>query len=472
MTRRQKCPPLPRRDFLRRTAAVGSLTGLGLCSHLVHAAPAASQIEVGEGTVDTTPPLGIEMAGFHREPGNERRITGIRRPTAVRALVLKHGDTRAAIVSADICAVSPEFAAQVQRRVSDRVGIPASGVRVMATHTHSMPSFRFCRQWGAIPPDYMAKVQDDIVEAVALAQADLAPAELRVGNARVVGGNFNRTTPTWKTDEQFDHQATDADRWLDTMLHVLLFERAADKQDLLWYHFSAHPVCYTDDNAGPDWPGLVTERVKNEQNLVPSFLQGHCGDVNPGDGNPWLGVPEKVAEAVHAGIKRALDEAKPVKVDLLRFKTARIQLPLDIPLFLARLEQYQKDPSKCTSGSYVDARFAADWAESAARWDPNRTTVAASICALQMGSVGMLFHPAELYSCYGLSIRRDSPLEKTLVVGYTDDCIGYLPDPNAYKAGEYAALTVPGILDLPPFTPEAGRQLTAAAVGLLREVAG
>jgi neutral ceramidase len=134
------------------------------------------------------------------------------------------------------------------------------------------------------------------------------------------------------------------------------------------------------------------------------------------------------------------------------------------------LEQYQNDPSKCTGGSYVDARFAADWAESAAKWPPERTKLSFPVSALQLGSVGMLFHPAELYSCYGLTIRRDSPLDHTLVVGYTDDIIGYLPDPNAYKAGEYAALTVPGILDLPPFTPQAGRVFTRAALQLLRDV--
>jgi len=471
MTQHQTNTCLARRDFLRQTIGLGSLTGLGLWTRLSHAAASSSVIEAGEGTVDTTPPLGIEMAGFHRSPGNERRITGIRQPTAARALVLKHGDARAAIVSLDICAVSRQLADRVRQSVADRVGIPASAVHISATHTHSMPTFRYCRQWGAIPPEYMAKVEEDVVRAVEIAKDDLAPAEMHLGRERVVDGNFNRTTSRWKTDEQFDSDSSDSERWLDTMLHVLLFERAANKPNLLWYHFSAHPVCYTDDNAGPDWPGLVAEKTRNEENLTPSFLQGHCGDVNPGGGNPWLGVPEKVADAVHAGLKQALNEAKPVKVDAMRTQCAEIQLPLDIPLFQARLEQYLKDPSKCSGGSYVDARFAADWAASAAKWDPARTTLSVPIAALQLGSVGMLFHPSELYSCYGLTIRRDSPLEHTLVVGYTDDLIGYLPDPNAYKAGEYAALTVPGILDLPPFTPEAGRRLTAAAVGLLRETA-
>ena len=58
----------------------------------------------------------------------------------------------------------------------------------------------------------------------------------------------------------------------------------------------------------------------------------------------------------------------------------------------------------------------------------------------------------------------------TLVVGYADGVIGYLPDPNAYKAREYAAIVVPKIVDYPPFTPTAARQFTAAALALLKTV--
>jgi hypothetical protein len=56
------------------------------------------------------------------------------------------------------------------------------------------------------------------------------------------------------------------------------------------------------------------------------------------------------------------------------------------------------------------------------------------------------------------------------VVGYTDGFIGYICDPKAYKAGEYAALTVPKIVDNPPFLPSAGRQMTSAALALLRKM--
>jgi hypothetical protein len=333
-----------------------------------------------------------------------------------------------------------------------------------------MPTFRFFRQWGAISPEYMERVEGAVVQAVERAKADLAPAELYVGNGRAVDGNFNRTTRTWKTDKDFTADSTDETRWLDTRVHVMRFDRAGAKRNLLWYHFSAHPVCFTDGNAGPDWPGLVEKLVLEKHKVSAAFLQGHCGDVNPGGGKPWLGEPDKVAEAVSAAIGRALDGAVPVPVESIGHVAAQCELSLDIERFKAQLAEYRTDPSGCTRGPWVDAGFAADWFKGASRWDLDRHKLAAPISALRLGNCGLVFHPSELYSYYGLAVGRSSPLEQTMVVGYTDAFVGYLPDPNAYKAGEYAAITVPKICDLPPFKPEAGREFAAAAGRLLKEI--
>ena len=105
----------------------------------------------GEGVVDITPPLGIEMGGFHRPPGKERRIKSIRQPAAVRALVVQFGETQVAICSLDVAAVGQEMAVRVRNEVARQTGIPASNVRVCATHTHSMPGFCFLRQWVRSP---------------------------------------------------------------------------------------------------------------------------------------------------------------------------------------------------------------------------------------------------------------------------------------------------------------------------------
>ena len=104
--------------------------------------------------------------------------------------------------------------------------------------------------------------------------------------------------------------------------------------------------------------------------------------------------------------------------------------------------------------------------------DLRQTHLPATLSAVRLGELAILFHPAELCSCYGLAIRRDSPLRNTLVVGYTDGIIGYLADPKAYQAQEYEAVTVPKILDYPPFTPTAARQLTTAGVAMLKKLVG
>lgn len=136
------------------------------------------------------------------------------------------------------------------------------------------------------------------------------------------------------------------------------------------------------------------------------------------------------------------------------------------------IDEYRRDPSKCASGPWVDAGFAADWYAGNEHRDHNVKSLPITLGAIRLGPVGMLFHPGELYSFYGLAIRRDSPLKDTLVIGCADGSIGYVPDPKAYEAGEYSAIVVPKIVDLPPYQPTAAREMTAAAVELLKETMG
>src|SRR5437667_1923458 len=116
-------------------------------------------LEAGESIADISPPLGIELAGFHKPPGKERKITGVRQPTAARALVLRSQKSQTAIVVLDVLGFGSDFAQRVQRQVARQTGIPATQVRVCATHSHSAPSLMFLRQWGAVSKDYNQLVE-------------------------------------------------------------------------------------------------------------------------------------------------------------------------------------------------------------------------------------------------------------------------------------------------------------------------
>jgi hypothetical protein len=424
----------------------------------------------GEGIVEITPQLGIEMAGFHRAPGKERRIAGIRQPTCARALVLRRGKSQLAIVSLEIIGVSRAFAQRAQNIVARKTGIATAHIRICATHSHSTPSLLFMRQWGAVSELYQDFVLDKIVEAVELAKRDLAAADMYVGSERVVNGNFNRTSKIWKTDEKFDSASKDTERWLDTALHVLYFLREEPKKSLAWYHFSAHPVCYSDDKAGPDWPGLVAQKLKLRDDLNPAYLQGHAGDVNPGPGQTFTGDPEQVSEAVYSALHHAINHSIRVVPDPIRLAHSDVRVPLDSAELKRELERYKDNPGQCNQGEWVDANFAKSWFDHASTWK-NKNNLKTPMTALRLGDTALLFHGAELYTYYGLKIRLDSPFPATLVVGYTDDLIGYLPDATAYKAREYAAVVVPKILGFPPFTPLAAAEFAARATALLKKLA-
>src|SRR5260370_9146774 len=113
-------------------------------------------LEAGEGTVEITPPLGIELAGFHKPPGKERIITGIRQPTAARALVLRANNTRAAIISLDVLGFSADFAKRINRRVPKLTCIPASNVPACCTHTRTPPALQSLRHWVASSPAHIS----------------------------------------------------------------------------------------------------------------------------------------------------------------------------------------------------------------------------------------------------------------------------------------------------------------------------
>lgn len=422
-------------------------------------------LKAGEGISDITPPKGVELAGFHKPPGQERTTKGVRQPTHARALVLEANGQRCCIVSIDVLGFDADFATILKQAISKSCRIPVKFIRITASHSHSTPTLVFLRQWGAVSFAYKVAVQRQAERAAMLAVEDLAEASLYYGKQTVIGGNFNRTAKTWKTEDQFTSTSTDSERWLDRSLQVLNFVRDRPKKSIVWYHFSAHPVCYTDELSGPDWPGLVASRFKEQDGgVLPGFLQGHIGDVNPGDGKVWLGNPEEVSENIYKVLHHATNHSELIPVKKISARTFDAVIPCDMKIVRQQVATYEREPENCTKGEWVDAGFAKDWYESARRWK-NRNTLGTSLSLLKLGDLNLVFHAAELYSFYGLQITRAFP-GPTLLVGYTDDFVGYVTDSAAYEKREYAAMVVPKILGLPPFTPQAGREFAKQAIRL------
>src|SRR6476659_9275246 len=76
-----------------------------LVSGCKHTAPETSDtagIQIGAAEIDITPPIGHRMAGYF----DERLATGVHDPLKAKAIVMKQGDERIALVFCDLVGVS------------------------------------------------------------------------------------------------------------------------------------------------------------------------------------------------------------------------------------------------------------------------------------------------------------------------------------------------------------------------------
>ena len=70
--------------------------------------------------------------------------------------------------------------------------------------------------------------------------------------------------------------------------------------------------------------------------------------------------------------------------------------------------------------------------------------------------------PCELFSELGVAIKRRSPAAVTVVVGYTDGALWYVPTRAAFDEGGYE------VVDACRVAPGAGEELVDRVVDLLR----
>ena len=100
--------------------------------------------------------------------------------------------------------------------------------------------------------------------------------------------------------------------------------------------------------------------------------------------------------------------------------------------------------------------------------------VRAEVQALRIGPIAILGLPGEIYSSIGRAIKDASPVTapRTLVAGWTNDSVGYVPDRSAYGVASYEADTAARWYGHPaPWAPEAGNLLCDAALRALNRVA-
>ncbi|NIA16510.1 MAG: hypothetical protein GWP08_20815 [Nitrospiraceae bacterium] len=447
-----------------------------------------SNMQTGFARRSITPPLGTQMCGYF-EPHVAREIIT---PLYANAAVF-HGSNghTAALVSCDVLFISRESVERVRAAVEAQCELPASAVLIAATHNHTGPATDAV--FDAQPdPVYIALLETRIVEAVAAAQAALAPVSLQFSTSIETRVSINRrmlmrdgTAHTHITDEDLPDVVA-REGTADQEVGVLTVSDAARNLRGMMINFALHPTNVRGDRICADFPGYLGEFIREQMGPGVStvFLNGPCGDTDSNTDfvKRVAHSPERarlIGAALGETVREAAGHAEPIESGNVRSVQQLLQIPLkrvpDERVALAHRVLENPEPTEWvfSKGTLrpspqkerVCAREAILVAERAACCPYANVEVQ----AIRLGDLVLLAVPVELFTEYGVQIKEAIRVRFpfAMVVELANGAFGYVPTRKAFATGGYETR----VARSSQLAPEAGDMIVDASRGLLERLA-
>lgn len=248
----------------------------------------------GVGRADVTGPAGgVAMMGYAMP---WQTTGGIHTRLFARAVVVESpcNGRRLAFVSVDVGLLTQAVQQAVLARLRERFGerYDAGAVILSATHTHSGPGgYSHYVLYNLPTLGYsaasFAAVRDGIVEAIAAADAGLAPARLRLAVGALRGAAINRSLPAYERNPAAE-RARYGDDLTDVTMTVLRVDAADGTPRGVVSWFPVHATSMGNDNhlISGDNKGYAAQRFERAMAggtppFVAAFAQSHEGDTSP-----------------------------------------------------------------------------------------------------------------------------------------------------------------------------------------------
>ncbi|MFZ0678327.1 MAG: neutral/alkaline non-lysosomal ceramidase N-terminal domain-containing protein [Candidatus Binatus sp.] len=437
------------------------------------------------------PPAGLAMLGYGNRVG---RNACVHDDLAAQAIVLSDGANKVAIAGVDVLALGIRIADNIRDRVAARTGIPADCILVCATHTHSAPAFNiFATPRADAKPaegrdlEWERALPEKITSAIVQANENLEPATLRAAASQFTLGINRRLMRLHRQIQIAANRAGPADAEVSTLGAY----RANGTPIAFLMNYPCHGVVLCEDNLlySRDWPGFAMDEIEasaasaGNPRPISIFIQGATGNIDPRSrGN--FEVAEEHGRAMGRGAFDALQHAPSIADADARVASRRIALNLKLKDFSADLsvaracaDQTQASLDNHRGGDgYQLKRLRDHHAQSRAalaalealeeqnhrdrRVDLTRHELATAMTIVTIGNTAIVGIPGELFVELGLAIRANPYFAQTLVAGYCNDLIGYIPTRAAYPEGGYE-------VDTARIAPGSGEMIVDTALSAL-----
>ena len=410
-------------------------------------------LKAGVSITEISPKKGIELAGY---PHYSRSNTGIHDPLYASCIFLDNGEAKVAIVCMDLVMISKKYVRIIRNNVEKACGIPSNNIFISCSHTHSGPWASGLDDIEAMQKGYepneeyvqslIKKLTDLIIDAYEHTfNAKIGIGKGICGREKGVGGN--RRNPDGVTDPD-----------------VFVIGLKDDKDD--WKAFlvkyALHPTLIHEESAlvTADYPAYIREFLtKNKPGAYLLFAQGTSGNQS----TRYFRTGQSFDEAKRIGYAIA-EEADKV-LDSMEFSSA-MDLTVDskeINLELKTLPGREDAEALCrkkkkiyedlfaSKASYLEiqnANLANLGAEGTLAYVLYRETgkkiklvdeeLPAEIMVIRIADAYIVGLPGEVFVEFGLEIKSNSPVKKTIVVELANGCLpGYVCTEEAYAIGGY-----------------------------------
>lgn len=395
-----------------------------------------SQLHVGVGRTDLTPPLGTRLQGYAVEGRVAEKIAD---PLHSTALVLERDGLKVAWVSLDLAIVEDEEVEMIRAGVQAKTGIDPANVTVCSIQNHCAPATQSVFGWGDKDEAYVEAALPKIVDSVAKAATRLDAARLGIGTVHSDVGINRREILE-------DHSVTlGFNPWgaYDPEMTVLRFE-GENGPIVTVVHYGAHPTAIGPEPVvSRDWPGVMIDRLEKITGAMTLFINGAVGDVAPrtnihdvvGDGLP-AAVEVGSRAATHA--LSAFNSVKEFRDVELAARTDEIFLPYSpLPtLEEARSEMALAEPHKDKWGGPMCNYF--HWkAVLDAHSRPHLKGKTLAQTLTRLGPVVLVPFPGEPFAETVLRLRHYSPFQHTLCASTTNGSNGYFVTRESRHRGGY-----------------------------------
>jgi neutral ceramidase len=432
-----------------------------ICVVLIWAASVAvslaappSALQVGAAKVDITPApdAALPMGGYGARTQGFQRIHD---HIYVRAIVLSDGANQAVLLAWELIAMPTRVWEELSQRIAKELGIPAENQLLAGVHDHSAPTLAgsFGRPPtpgatpAAAPPGrapspgtiaYTTKVENDAVEAVRQAKANLQPAKFGVGTGTAYV-NINRR-------ELFPK---DGWWWLgynpegpsDKTLAVVKFTDLAGKPIALFINYAVHAVVMGPDNLAVtgDLAGATSRYVEQyfqgkiptrgdagwELDAPPPDQSGGPGPVAvwtsgaAGDQNP-VAMDRGEDFTMVDGLGRILGEESVRVANRIAVLTPQASISAAQRVITCPGRRLAPGPAPRASYNFEDA-------------DP----VNIRLSLLKLNDVAFTGVSGEVFTHIFEHLKSQSPFNHTIMVTHANGSIAYIPSDDASEPISY-----------------------------------